>query len=208
MYDNVVTQLLLEKFSEPSIQEDIAIVDGYTNDQLTYRSLHNNTYEFANALRKQGVKKGDCVAIISPNHLHYFTAFHGIALTGAFSTTVNPAYTEDEIEYQIGITHAKIIVAHPLCLEKSLKVAVKLGIKVISLGKAQESGVVQGVDSSAVYLAALDDFIANENMNDIDIDSFIGGDENSFDSNNSILTIPFSRFGSRLDGILYSPFNY
>ena len=97
-----VPKLLLDKFSNNhSLLDEIAIVDGSSNTSLTYRNLYNATYEFANALRNHGITSGACVAIISPNHLHYFTVFHGTALTGAYTTTVNPAYTEEEIEYQI-----------------------------------------------------------------------------------------------------------
>lgn len=113
-----VPKFLLDKFNKKEISNKTAILDGITGRELTYLQLYESTYKFASALKKLGIKKGSCIAIMSPNHVHYFTSFHGIALTGAMSTTVNPLYTIDELIYQLTITKAKLIIAHPFCLGK------------------------------------------------------------------------------------------
>ena len=83
---------------------------------MSYHQVYESTYKFASSLKKLGISKGSCVAIMSPNHVHYFTSFHAIALTGAYSTTVNPLYTDDELTHQLTVTKAKLIIAHPFCL--------------------------------------------------------------------------------------------
>ena len=114
-------------------RHEVAIVDGSTNEALTYAELHANTYRFAHALRKQfGVGSDDTVAIYAPNHKHYFSVFQGIGLTGGRSTPINPLYKEDEVSFQCRMTHAKAIVAHPICMGVAQVVAAQLGIPVIS----------------------------------------------------------------------------
>ena len=66
-----------------------------------------------------GIGPGDVVGILSPNDIHYFTAFHGIGLSGAASTTINPTYTEEEIRYQLEITEAKAVVGKADCIAPS-----------------------------------------------------------------------------------------
>jgi long-subunit acyl-CoA synthetase (AMP-forming) len=80
-------------------------------------SSYQSTYSLAHHLRAElGLKEGDIVAIMSPNNSHYFACFNGIALTGAASTTINPLYTPDEVSYQLDLTRAKAIIAHPICM--------------------------------------------------------------------------------------------
>ena len=114
-------------------RHEVAIVDGSTNEALTFAELHANTYRFAHALREQfGVGSDDTVAIYAPNHKHYFSVFQGIGLTGGRSTPINPMYTEEEVSFQCRMTHAKAIVAHPMCMGVAQAVAAQLGIPVIS----------------------------------------------------------------------------
>jgi long-subunit acyl-CoA synthetase (AMP-forming) len=100
---------LLEKFTNKDINSLTAILDGYTNRSMTYNDVYESTYKFASILRKLGIQKGTCVAIMSPNHIHYFTSFHAIGLNGAYSTTVNPLYTNDELIHQLKATDSSRI---------------------------------------------------------------------------------------------------
>lgn len=119
----------MQKFLTPEFRNEIAIVNGSSASldspvQLTYTQVYTQTYSFASSLRQQhNLKKGDVAAIMSPNHESYFSAFHGIALTGAASTTINPQYTVDEVKYQIELTRAKLLIAHPMCLAVCLQAA-------------------------------------------------------------------------------------
>lgn len=179
-------KMILDSFDSSKINE-IALMDGSNNQTLTFGEVHNATYLFANALRKKGVKSGDCVAILSPNHLYYFPVFHGVGLTGAFSTTINPAYTEDEIKYQIEITKATMIVAHPSCLDRALAVGSVFKIPVLSLATKAE-----GTARHSSHVETIDEFMNIDNIDSVDRDSFRGGDnDKNFDSN-SLLTVPFS----------------
>ena len=91
--------------------EKVALLDGTNVSKVhSYSSLKTSTTAFASSLQHLGFGPGDVIGILSPNDINYFTAFHGIGLSGAASTTINPTYTEEEVKYQLDITEAKAIV--------------------------------------------------------------------------------------------------
>jgi acyl-CoA synthetase (AMP-forming)/AMP-acid ligase II len=187
-------RFIMQEFLDITRAEEAAIIDGFTGEQLTYREVNGTTYSFSNNLRRSyGVGNGDCVAIFSPNDLYYFTAFHGIGLTRGFATTINPLYTVEEAYYQVNATRAKVIIAHPVCLEKARTVAARLKIPIISLGDPNSISNLNGGkhDSSIVSLKEM----VRDKIDSIDLDSFIGGKGASgnhhFDPN-TIATVPFS----------------
>ena len=125
--------LLLEDMTSAERSHLVAGVDGMTGATRTYQQTHDSTVLTAAALVRLGVKKGDVVAIASPNHINFFSAFQGIALTGAASTPINPSYTYEEMLFQCTKTKAKVILAHPACLERAFKVATSLKLAVVSM---------------------------------------------------------------------------
>ena len=84
--------LMEKKFNDNSINKLIAINDPSSGRTMTYNEVYESTYKLASCLKKLGISKSSsttttssssCVAIMSPNHIHYFTCFHAIAITGA-----------------------------------------------------------------------------------------------------------------------------
>ena len=59
---------------------------------------------------KLGVKKGDRVAVMSPNFMAFPIAFLGIIRAGAVQVNVNPLYTPRELEYQLNDAGVNIII--------------------------------------------------------------------------------------------------
>lgn len=122
LLDTPLPTFVMSQFLSESRVDLPAIVDGFTQRTLTFGDLHFHAHSFADSLRDLGVQRGDVVAIVSPNHVHFATAFLGVSLAGATSTNVNPLYSEKEVQYQLQTTQAKVVVAHPLCVEKVLLV--------------------------------------------------------------------------------------
>ena len=64
---------------------------------LSYADLNRLSDAFCAYLQHQlGVKKGDRIAVMSPNLLAFPIAFLGIARAGAVQVNVNPLYTPRE----------------------------------------------------------------------------------------------------------------
>ena len=102
----------------PQLHDKVAIVDGLTNLSLTFNGVIDMSYRVAAALRHWGLKKGEGVAIVSPNHTYYAPVFMGILLNGSFITTLNPAYTEHEIHHQLEQTNVRVVFAHSSCVQR------------------------------------------------------------------------------------------
>ena len=78
---------------------------------LSYADLDRLSAAFCAYLQhKLGVKKGDRIAVMSPNLLAFPIAFLGIARAGAVQVNVNPLYTPRELEHQLNDSGAQIIV--------------------------------------------------------------------------------------------------
>ena len=117
-----------------------ALVDGPTGRTLTYGQLADHSRALAHALGKRGIGPGDVVAICSPNLPEYALAFHGIAMAGACSTTLNPLQTVEEIAHQIGDSGARIFITIPQLAEKAHAVAERTSIEeVVVFGDADDA---------------------------------------------------------------------
>ena len=78
---------------------------------LSYADVDRQSAAFAAWLQHEmGVKKGDRIAVMSPNFLAFPIAFLGIVRAGAVQVNVNPLYTPRELEHQLNDSGSKIIV--------------------------------------------------------------------------------------------------
>jgi acyl-CoA synthetase (AMP-forming)/AMP-acid ligase II len=98
----------------------VALIDGMRGDQLTYGQLAGYVDRVAAALHERGLRKGDVVAIFSPNTAWYPVVFHGIAKAGLASSPINSLYTPDEIAFQLRDSGAKMLVTVSPFLDRAL----------------------------------------------------------------------------------------
>jgi len=94
---------------EKDYGDKTALIDGITGETLSFSQLAKLIRKAAGGLVARGFKKGDVLAIYSPNTLHYPVAFHGVAHAGGINTTVNPMYTPEELEKQLRDSGARFI---------------------------------------------------------------------------------------------------
>jgi len=107
-YPAVPLQGVLRKTAEEH-PEKTAIT--YFEGEITYGELDALSDQFAVALAKLGVKKGDRVAIFLPNIPQFVIAYFGILKTGAVLTAISPLHREREVEYQLSDSEAETIIA-------------------------------------------------------------------------------------------------
>ena len=78
---------------------------------LSYAQVDKLSRDFAAYLQnKLGVKKGDRIAVMTPNLLAFPIAFLGIIRAGAVQVNVNPLYTPRELEHQLNDAGVETIV--------------------------------------------------------------------------------------------------
>jgi long-chain acyl-CoA synthetase len=107
-YPAVPLNEILEKTAE-EYPEKTAIA--YFEGEITYGELDALSDQFAVALAKLGVKKGDRVAVFLPNIPQFVIAYFGILKAGAVLTAISPLHREREVEYQLSDSEAKTIIA-------------------------------------------------------------------------------------------------
>ena len=88
-----------------------AIVDGLTGRTLTYGDLLGASTRVAAGLAERGLRKGDVLAICSPNAPEYPIACYGASLAGAVVTTLNPLFNPIEAAHQLRDAGAKTLIA-------------------------------------------------------------------------------------------------
>jgi acyl-CoA synthetase (AMP-forming)/AMP-acid ligase II len=97
-----------------------ALVDGLSGETITHGELARHVDRFAAALHARGLRKGDVVAVFSPNTIWYPVVFHGIAKAGCIMSPINALYQPDEIAFQLRDSGAKMLVTVSPFLERAL----------------------------------------------------------------------------------------
>lgn len=113
---------------DESTLDSVAIIDGMTGAETTYRQLMAQIGLFAGALAARGIGVGDRVGVLCPNVPAFATVFHGILRAGATATTINSLYTADEIADQLDDAGAQWLVTVSPLLPGAKAAAQRRGI--------------------------------------------------------------------------------
>lgn len=87
-----------------------ALIDGTDGTTLTYEQVDRFHRRVAAALAETGVRKGDVIALHSPNTVAFPLAFYAATRAGASVTTVHPLATAEEFAKQLKDSAARWIV--------------------------------------------------------------------------------------------------
>ncbi|WP_404231413.1 AMP-binding protein [Acinetobacter venetianus] len=98
-----------EKFDQACQQyaDQEAIVSSHQNRRLTYRELQQEVEAFACSLLRLGLKKGDRLAIWSPNCVEWTVTQFAAFKAGIVLVNLNPAYKSHELEYVLNKVSCK-----------------------------------------------------------------------------------------------------
>lgn len=100
-----------------------ALVDGTDGTTLTYEQVNRFHRRLAAALADAGVRKGDVLALHSPNSIAFPTAFYAATRAGASVTTVHPLATPEEFAGQLRDSGARWIITVSPLLETARRAA-------------------------------------------------------------------------------------
>ncbi len=104
-----------------------ALVDGVDGTTLTYAQLDHFHRRLAAAFADAGVRKGDVLALHSPNTIAFPPAFYAATRAGASVTTVHPLATADELAKQLTDAGARWIVTVSPLLDTARTAAERAG---------------------------------------------------------------------------------
>ncbi|MGP2441333.1 4-coumarate--CoA ligase family protein [Streptomyces sp. JW3] len=100
-----------------------ALIDGTDGTTLSYEQLDRFHRRVAAALAEAGVRKGDVLALHSPNTVAFPIAFYAATRAGASVTTVHPLATPEEFAKQLGDCAARWIVTVSPLLDTARRAA-------------------------------------------------------------------------------------
>lgn len=146
------------------LDDKVAIIDGSTGMQRTFRDYYTTATGLAGALRYDFDIVENCtVAMFCPNHVDYAPTVLAVALCGAKITPVNPLYTADELGKVLDRSGSKVLITHTSRLDVALKAAKDSNIKHVIVitdndNEATPEGTI-GMDYLRKHGAAFDETV-------------------------------------------------
>ncbi|KAL0578501.1 hypothetical protein V5O48_003494 [Marasmius crinis-equi] len=105
------------------------LLEDHTGRKIYFQELRRRTRGLANAFSlKWNIKEDDVVCLFSPNDVDYPVTIWATHTLGAIATLANPAYTPDELLYQLTTTKAKLLVVHSAFLQAATVAAKEAGL--------------------------------------------------------------------------------
>src|SRR5215510_1986083 len=99
---------------------------------ISYSQLRDQVNEMANALASLGIERGDRVATYLPNGLPAIVSFLAASVAGT-AAPLNPGYREDEVNFYLEDTAAKVLLCLPDGGAEARQAAAARGVPVYSL---------------------------------------------------------------------------
>ncbi len=122
LYDYLFSGLTEEELGR------IAIVDGASGSETTYRELIARVNAVAGAVAARGLGVHGVAAVLCPNIPAFPVVFHGLLRAGATITTINSLYTADEIAHQLADAAAEWLFTISALLPAAREAAEQAGI--------------------------------------------------------------------------------
>ena len=85
----------------------------FADGELTFAQAHSAMARRAAGLAALGVRKGDVVPVLLPNGRDFVITWLGLCRLGAISCLVNTAFRGPALAHALGVTGARLVIAHP-----------------------------------------------------------------------------------------------
>jgi len=99
--------------------------------KMSFSEIDSLSSRFAQALQGIGVEKGDRVALLLPNVPQIVISYFGIWRVGATAVPINPLYSDREIEHQLSMSGATVLITLDLLASRMLALKQKVGLQSI-----------------------------------------------------------------------------
>ncbi|GAA6013673.1 hypothetical protein JCM10207_004813 [Rhodosporidiobolus poonsookiae] len=119
-------------FSRPAarqFEQRPALIDALTGKRTTYAELRDESLSFADGLtRVAGLKRRDTILLFSPNSTLYPALLLAGQAAGLVVSTANAAYTPDEMQHQLEVSEASVVLTSADLLETTATAAKRVGL--------------------------------------------------------------------------------
>lgn len=134
---------LFERKDKPYPDDKVIYFDPYTKRSYTYAQVKNTAIEFGKGLKALwDWQKGDVLALYTPNCIDTPAVTWGVHWAGGILSPANPAYTVDELAFQLKDSGAKAVVTQLPYIKAAREAAQKVGIpedRVILIGDQRDA---------------------------------------------------------------------
>jgi acyl-CoA synthetase (AMP-forming)/AMP-acid ligase II len=141
-----LTEVVFSKAGERP--DAVALVDAATGRALTFAQLLNEVRRLAAGLAALGIRKGDVVALWSPNSPEFAIAFYAIVRLGAIVMPANPANTSHELAFQLADAGATLLITTAALTDKA-RAAIEASGRTIDLVTIDEAEGLQSISAIA-----------------------------------------------------------
>ncbi len=100
----------------------------FMGKEISFEALYVEAKKMASFMQKEGLKKGDKVAIMLPNCPQAVIGYYATLMAGAVVVQTNPLYKERELEYQLKDSEASFIICLDILLPTVTNVIPKTNI--------------------------------------------------------------------------------
>jgi len=107
--------------------------------EMTFKQFKEQVDIFATALKNLDVKKGDRVALYTPNSIQWEIAFYGLEKAGAILVPMNPLFKETEVKYEAIDSGAETIVVYQPLYPIVAAIKDKTSLKTIIIIESEEN---------------------------------------------------------------------
>jgi long-chain acyl-CoA synthetase len=155
MADMAEAGLTLNRIVDASCAKfsDLPAIGMAMEDALTYGEFHDRILALAARLHREGIRKGDHIAILAENSQNWGIAYFAIVRLGAVAVPVLPDFPEVDVRYVLNEMKVKAIFITQRQIEKIFELKNVLAGKIITLDDyAGMDGVVK-VERFSEYLA-------------------------------------------------------
>lgn len=139
----------------PGNEHRPALICGPTGRSILFGEIESRIRRFAGGLADHGFAKGDVMALYSYNTPEFAIAFHGAAWLGGTVTTVNPAYTPEEIGKQLRDSGAAIIACPADLVDRALEAAEGTAVREVLAFDEIDGDDVDAADVGPMDVVAL-----------------------------------------------------
>ena len=124
----------LRELFDSTRQNGDAVYLVYEDERWTFSDVMAQVDGIAKVLvERYGVQKGDRVAIGMRNYPEWITSFAAITSIGAISVSLNAWWTEDELDYALGDSTPKVLIADRERVERGLRSCKERGIAILGV---------------------------------------------------------------------------
>jgi acyl-CoA synthetase (AMP-forming)/AMP-acid ligase II len=106
----------------------------FYGNRMTYKELYECSMNLAGYLHEIGVRKGERVAVCIGNSPHWHVCAFGVHRANAILVSINPLLSEQEMEYILNDSGAKVVICLSDNIGTMLKLKDKTGVEHIICG--------------------------------------------------------------------------